>query len=388
MILLCLFNAVIYNAKGTNRTEKIIINVVLVVCFSLLMAYRPSFVPDTLSYKQIFDNIKVGESYSFNIFGENERVEYGFLYLVKFYKIFSDNVRFFFFIVCLASVSIFLYGTNRIVTKFMRQKICVPAVMAFYIPYFGIFYNGIAIRQGLAMAMCVLAFSFLIYKKYLRSVLFWFFAFLFHRLSFIFIFIMVAYQILRYFKISSIIYVVVAVICLLIVFLGFGYIINQYTFDFLLNILNKIGLDSAYSDYLANYNNHSFPLNLVFYTFCCLIMVYLARKRRPIKNLINIYIIGIVIMNLLIGSETIWRGTDYFIMFSILIVSCFMTMQGYKVGKSHNRNIIEMRGHTESRVYVLRKQSSLYWALIALMGLGFFLISVNVIFPELIELGI
>lgn len=390
LILLCLFFAVIYSNKRTSNQERKFISIFLVIGFSLLITFRPDNIPDTEIYKQIFYNIKINVSYGFDIFGEAENVEYGFLYLIKIFKFFSNDVRLFFFTVCLLSVSLFLFGIKKIVVKLTGLDICVPIVLAVYISYFGIYYNGIAIRQGLAMALCTLSFAYFLNKKYIRCILFWLLAFICHRLSFILLFILVAYSILRHFKISGVIYYFIVLLCLMSGLFGIGYLINKNIFWALEAILDWLGLTSSYGHYISNYasQRNGFPLYLVFYSFCGLIMVYLVNKKRALKNLLNIYLVGIILMNLLVGVETISRGLDYLIVFSLLIISCLTAIGKRKVvTMQKNNGYIQYRCSSNQVYYKTRTLLSFNSLLIALFVVGSFLIVINIIYPDLMSLN-
>ena len=171
LIILIIISAALSGCyKKFDRTLCRIINVILILAFSLIIVFRPDTVPDTMSYIEIFGDIDSNVSYGFDLFGEYDRVEYGFLYLIKFFKYFSHNAVFFFFVVCFISVSITMKGIQMIVRNLTRREMCFPFVFAVYISYFGIYYNGIAIRQGLAIAFCTLALAFLLNRKYVRLI--------------------------------------------------------------------------------------------------------------------------------------------------------------------------------------------------------------------------
>lgn len=327
LILISLSLSFFYKRRNSNRCICRVLNVILMLSFSLIIAFRPNSIPDTLSYKEIFDDIKPNKDYGFDVFGEYNSVEFGFLYFIKIYKLFSSNVTGFFFIFCLLSVAITMHGINNIVLKYKRQRMCFPLVFAFYISYFGIYYNGIAIRQGFAIALCIWAISLFLNKKYFRSLILFFISFLFHRLSFIAIIILLLLKITNRIRFSKTAYTLIFCVLLIYCFSGFGYVINKYAFKILLDSINLIGLGGAYNSYLENFTSfiNGFPYRVVLNILLGFLLIVVIEKNDICKSLLNIYLLGIMALCVLFGISAIYRGADYFLFFSVIIVACSFT---------------------------------------------------------------
>ena len=332
LIILIIISAALSGCyKKFDRTLCRIINVILILAFSLIIAFRPDTVPDTMSYIEIFGDIDSNVSYGFDLFGEYDSVEYGFLYLIKFFKYFSHNAVFFFFVVCFISVSITMKGIQMIVRNLTRREMCFPFVFAVYISYFGIYYNGIAIRQGLAIAFCTLALAFLLNRKYVRGLLLTFVAFMFHRLSFIAFLIFLLYKLLANLRISFKAYFICLFILLVYCISGLGYYINKYAFSLLLSLLNLIGLGKAYNSYIENWALyvHGFPYRVVLNILLGFLLLMIGDRNKESKNLLNIYLVGLITLCTFFGISAIYRGADYFMYFSVLLVACSFTLGGY-----------------------------------------------------------
>ena len=209
-----------------DRHIKRAITALLILLFSVIIAFRPAYVPDTLGYNEIFDKIVVGKNYGFNIFGEYLTVEYGFLYLMMFFKAIFNNVHVFYFILTYISCLIFAYAVSQLYRRFMKADINLPMLLGVFFSYYGIYYSGIAIRQGLALSLCLLAFYFFISKKYFRSILFLFVAILVHRLSVLSIVWMLFYILFRHKNFSIKFMIAVNILCLIYyvinLIIGFG----------------------------------------------------------------------------------------------------------------------------------------------------------------------
>lgn len=367
LLLLCLLADPVYSSKSAGSFGRFAISVILVISYSVLIAYRPNDVPDKLSYISIFDNIKTNVSYGFNIFGEAERVEYGFLYTVKFYKKFSDNVTLFFFFICLISSVLFLYGVNKITRIITHKRMRLPLIFAVYISYFGIYYNGIAIRQGLAMALCVVAFAYFLRRKYIRSFLAWFIAFLFHRLSFIFVVIFLVYLLLKRRNISSKAYYIFMLVCIFLGIFRFGYLINKFTVGLLQHILNILKLDSAYLQYLALRNSY-FPRNLIFQAICGIILTYLLGKYAQAKKLLNIHMAGILVLTMGEGITAIGRGGDFFLLFAVIALSCNMPLNLTHNVLNDRNETYEVRSTKDSCVYIRNVKYGYFLVYVMLIG--------------------
>lgn len=324
-----------YKKKKFDRTLCRVINVILIAAFSAMIAFRPDTVPDTMSYKEIFGRISPNFSYGFDLFGEYDSVEYGFLYLIVFFKYLSNSVTLFFFMLCFLSVSIVMKGIQMIVENLTRREFCFPFVFAVYISYFGIYYNGIAIRQGLAIAFCTVALAFFLKRKYLLCLVLTFIAFLFHRLSFIAIPIFLLYKLLGKLRISSKTYFICLLVLLVYCFSGLGYYVNKYAFSLLLSILNLIGLGKAYSNYIENFelHIHGFPYRVVLNILLGFLLLVIGGREKESKNQFNIYLVGLFALCALFGISAIYRGADYFMFFSVLIVACSFTLGGYACKK-------------------------------------------------------
>ncbi len=311
-----------------DRHIKRAITALLILLFSVIIAFRPAYVPDTLGYNEIFDKIVVGKNYGFNIFGEYLTVEYGFLYLMMFFKAIFNNVHVFYFILTYISCLIFAYAVSQLYRRFMKADINLPMLLGVFFSYYGIYYSGIAIRQGLALSLCLLAFYFFISKKYFRSILFLFVAILVHRLSVLSIVWMLFYILFRHKNFSIKFMIAVNILCLIYyvinLIIGFGggiYVVAD-------RVLWLVGLHDAFGGWLEDYVNIPVHLSMT-NLFVCLqgfLLIYISRNSRELKFFCELYLIGEIISVLFANMYAASRLYDLFTIYSVFIISYILSI--------------------------------------------------------------
>lgn len=181
-MVLCIGN--LYEVFTNNESK---VSALFALCiFVLLVALRNIDSPDTREYIKAydaigFDNMHYGD---FNI---------GFVFLICIFKYFDANVRYFF-----AFLAIFNYATvyfvcrsiyeeysivqfkNGVVCKKIRAEFKPCIFSSLFIPYFGLFYSGVALRASIAMSFVLVSYVFLYRQKYLGYFFFLVIAMLFH----------------------------------------------------------------------------------------------------------------------------------------------------------------------------------------------------------------
>lgn len=311
-----------------DRGIKRFIIAFLIVLFSFIIAFRPNEVPDTLEYNKIFDSILVWHNYGFDIFGECLTVEYGFLYLMMFFKGICDNACFFYFFLTLITCFIFTYAVSGLFYYFVKMHINIPLLLCVFFSYYGIYYSGIAIRQGLAFALCFLAAYYFVRRKYIPSLFSLFAAFLIHRLSILTIVCLIFYALFRRKNLSVRFLATVNCLCLVYylanVMLGFG----GFIYDIADRILYLLGLHNAFGNWITHYAN--MPNHLSFTNlFICLqgfILILLSRNCRGMRLFCGIYLIGEIISVLFSNMAGASRLYDFFTIYSVCIIA-FALMQ-------------------------------------------------------------
>lgn len=323
IVLLCFMLGAVAGIKKADRGIKFFAEFVLITAFSLLIALRPEFIPDVASYNEIFYTVDVNAHYGFDFFGEYLSVEYGFLYLMKIFKIFCQNVYIFYFFLTFITVSVFVYGVKGVIYGLTKKHINVPYVMGAYFSYYGIYYNGIAIRQGLALSLCILALYFLIYKKYIRMAVSLVLAFLFHRLSILAVAVLLFYALFKKRGLTLKFYTAVCIICLIYylytAIMGTG----GFIYDVAAQVVKLFGLSESYLGWLSDYSNIPAHISLTNLFICIqgFVLIYLCRYRKPMKLFCGIYVLGMIISVLFSNMSAACRLYDFFTIYSAIIIA-------------------------------------------------------------------
>ena len=310
-------------SKG--KREELLIGTIIVIFFSVAMAWRPLEFPDTKSYNEIFQNIDMKKHYGFDPFGEILSVEYGFLYLMKFVKRFTDNVHIFYLCLNLLTCSLFMYGAKRVTEQVLNIRFHSLALLAVYMAYFGMYYTGIAIRQGLSLSLGICCIPLIKEKKYLKVCILLMLSFLVHRLAItnigvfiIFIFFHQDFGRKKYF--------IVWIACGLYLFFNTSIFLQEMFAGLLSRILPLIHMES-FLYYITDYMLDVFrisKLNIFLWLFIGILTFY-NNKAWDTKCLLNIVYAGLILSILLYTMKGSSRIYDYFTIYSVLIVGGVIT---------------------------------------------------------------
>ena len=202
IILMCLSYAFCFQRTQNNSQRKTIFWVfVFLYCF--ILAFRPEHTPDTKGYIEDFLEITAGNFFSFNghIFQKYHGYEIGFIYFIKVFKIFSNSYRLFFFlcsflgIVSMTNGLSGLYGFIDSEEQSRLQSVVFQSrdnyyirnqILAVYIACFGLLYNGISLRAGIAMGFGICSVYYFLNEKRTSGIIMAFVAIIFQRSAIIF----------------------------------------------------------------------------------------------------------------------------------------------------------------------------------------------------------
>lgn len=307
--------------KPNSKDEKIVY-ILMTIIFSLLLAYRPEMVPDTKSYKETFDIIQVGKNYGFNPFGEIYTVEYGFFYLMYLFKTIYNDIHFFYFFFNFIIILIFINSCKYLISQLYNIKeISVLTILAIYMAYFGTYYIGIAVREGMTISLLMLCLCKIEKKKYFQVLIIGIIGFLFHRLfvSTIAIFIIWFFGDIKFEKKK---YLIVWSVCGGYLFLNNSISIQEKFLGLLWNILPKLGIN-YYMGYLEDYIISSYKKSftiILLWLLIGIITIFYNEKHASFK-IVNIIYCGLIISILLYTLKGSSRIYDFFTVFTIIPLS-------------------------------------------------------------------
>lgn len=309
---------------GKIRSTRLnsIIGIIMLITFSALLAWRPTYFTDTKAYIRIFNQIDINFDYGFNPFGEILGVEYGYLYFMKFIKFFVKDVHLFFFIFNVFVSAIFMIGAKGVIEGIAKRKFNFAITLAVYMSYFGLYYMGIAIRQGMALSLSILGAALLKKKKYFLSGLALVFAFLFHRIA---ICSILTYIILYMFNkdYGKRMYLIIWSLCGVYMLFNSNTYLQDFFLKILYHIMSSLHLNSLLF-YIMEGAKETFELSVVRVFLWLSIGLYISYSYicKINKMLLNVVFSGLIVSIVLYTLSGLSRIYDFYIIYSVIIMGC------------------------------------------------------------------
>jgi len=323
--------------KDSTRKGMILLGGVLLM---FIIVLRPLEVPDTLTYKKMFDTIDINREYVYYGLLRKEYitgVEYGYFTLIEIIKTFiSDNYRVSFFIV--AIIEIFLF--NKFAKSWYGEDIRKKAYFIYFtMPYLGFMYLCVTIRAGIAMTLALNAFA--INKKGKRNIFFaaalYLLAFTFHRTIVVFLLLEIIY--LFFPKLGKKFYWILWGFNGILSFVNPVGVYNAI-FSLLITLESKISILTAYRHYYSNITigEGAISFRRLYFWGIGFLFLFLWNEKFPkeYKKMLNVYMVGLFVMNatgFMSGSSRIY---DYF----MISVPILMTEINFQDIVNINRKIL------------------------------------------------
>lgn len=275
---------------------------------------------DTKTYIDLFNNMNTLEDLSFYA----KRYEIGFLYLVRIIKYINNNPQLF----IILTSSFVLLGIAKLIVKYSNNP--WMSVFLFYtLGYFSMSMN--TIRLNIAIVICLYSYKYLVSRKYIFFILYLFIAYLFHKTAIIFLFALP----LTCLKISKRMWIGV-IASSLIFYINFSFILNRlFTFFPIYSYYEgstyldgEIRLASiikffvgfviiAISIYLDK-NNQSTEANQIRKCKKSRLTEFEIEINR--SNFQQFVMFGVIIIFLSFKFSLLSRVSDYFMIFSIIVL--------------------------------------------------------------------
>lgn len=163
----------------------------------LLVYFRPEFFSDTTAYMKMYERADWSWMNNVDLRAREPKstTEYGWVFFMLVFK--SLGISFRGFSACITAFSIFAcyFFTKKSCLFFAGVSSKDPQdaldfyrghrleVFALYLAFTGLFYNFVAIRSGLSLALIMMAAGFLLDRKYVFTLLFVFVSFAIQRMS-------------------------------------------------------------------------------------------------------------------------------------------------------------------------------------------------------------
>ena len=303
-----------------KRNQRVYFAIVFIIFFSVLMAMRPEETKDTLNYIKAFENINIPITGSFNLLQKYQGYEWGYLLLAEVFKYWSINYRIFFFFVSFTGTTMSVVGLKRISDCVEeKNKDYWGTVLAIYISSFGMLYNGISARAGLAMGIGIFATSLLWQRKLLRGVILTFLAFTIQRSTIIFvaIFIILEYMPAITKQVHMIVWGIFGAIMFSKLSLRLYFMLNPL----IVKIFNDYKITGFASYFIDGIDTAVGLRDIYMWLLYGALIVLMTRNNVKYKNCLNVVMAGAFIVVTMYSVRSISRVYD---MFFLLMVPCMV----------------------------------------------------------------
>lgn len=288
----------------------------LLIAFIVIIALRDFSVPDTEAYVSFFQS----QEFSF-LSNKTFLYEKGFAILTILIKAITHNHIVYFGLLAFLNVVVIgwafsllgkrenVYNINYLLIGYLS-----------YISFFGLFYNAIVLRAGLAISCLFLLL--VIENKKVHLILITL-AFFFHQTS---LFFLIGYPFFFARKLTSKAYFLVGILLLVIHLSGFSvYFVNSLMF-FLNQILASLSDTQfsklqIYSKSLLNIE-YNISFRLLFYELSFLFFAYSQALNKSLKfyRFLNLYLIGLIISVFFSSVSQIFRLTDFLLISFVFLI--------------------------------------------------------------------
>lgn len=285
-----------------------------VVFFSVLMAIRPTDTKDTMNYINAFSDFQSGQTYGINLLQKYNGFELGYIYLNRIFKIFSNNYRVFFFIITIAGVTLTIVALKRLCCKTeQNEKYLFGLIFSAYISYFGLLYNGISLRAGLAIGLGLTAVNWMIENKLVEALIFILLAVSIQRSAFLFVII---YFVIKFFPLLKMkVHLLIWFVMGIFLFNGIGSSILILVSNMLSNIISRYNI-SGFGAYLAELEA-GIGLRDVYLWLLYGVLILFMNYSEYYMRYLNVIMIGTLIVVFLHDIRAIARIHDMFFVFMV-----------------------------------------------------------------------
>ena len=323
---------------------------IFIIPFCVLIANRSVEVPDTEAYLTYYGL----ENTSLDDYGqiENCGFELGFRVYTKLIKLLvGDEAVWYFAFIALTNLLIIDYSMNRISRLFreeyknnnlfgkdvgganvLKESFFSIMPLTLYVSFFGLYFNAIVLRSGIALSLLVFASSIAIkegkkWRDYLLLIALLCVAYLFHATAVIgglIIFVVLVTDqlppknyLLAWFSI------------------GFLYFTNLFSwfgnmaFSAVasLNTLPFLALKLSYYEGEVVFDIGRVAMKFMFFWAMALVLIIHNRSSKIYYKYLNVYLAGLALWAVFRSVLLIERITDYFLLFSVVLFYLFLSQQ-------------------------------------------------------------
>ncbi len=319
---------------------------IFIIPFCLLIANRSEFVPDTGAYMDFWDELAAFE------INEAIAFELGFQYYSSFLKFFiGDDVRLYFAVLTLFNLLLIDFSVFRIEQVLKREAEAGSGIVLYgnrlwrltdfsiipltlYVAFFGLYFNAIILRVGVAFSLLVFASVFAVktnrrWVDYACLVALCVISYFMHATAVVAIPLLLVLLFSR--KYPTQLYLWVWVIAGVIYFTNMSSQLGEKVFSRMLSLTSFTEFTTKLSNYEGSilYETDKVAFKYLFHWSMSLVLILDIRKERSVvyAKYLNVYLLGVVIFSLFRSVLLVERVTDYFLLFSFVLFFIFLLKQ-------------------------------------------------------------
>lgn len=334
-----------------SSAEKVVrlnfIKWLFIIPFCLLVANRSVRVPDTDVYMSYF----LLEDPSF-LFYNDYGYELGFQTLTKMFKfLVGENYTLYFGLIILTNLLIIDFALTRIckiyyldqhdllssndLGKSIKENVYSVLPLTLYVAFFGLYFNAIVLRVGIALSLLLLTSSFAIkpnkrVSDYLLIILLLVLSYFFHATAVLGVLVILIILFSK--RLSKKTYIWIFSIIGVIYFLNLTSRLGGSVFAFI-SSLNAL---TMFSSKLTGYEGDSYSkiffsegisMKFIFYWFMSFVLILNRSPSKIYYKYLHVYLAGLAVFALFRSVLFVERVTDFFLLFSFVLFFLFLLKQ-------------------------------------------------------------
>lgn len=321
---------------------------IFIIPFALIIANRSLDVPDTEVYMSYLISEDT-EFYRYLDFG----YEPGFQTMTKLYKLLlDDNYTIYFLMITVINLIIVDYSMQRIskvyyaeendeqsnsvyitlYEKFIYNNNFSIFPLTLYVAYYGLYFNAIVLRVGIALSLVILSTSFALKEKKYKTDYFWIvliltISYFFHSTALLGIIINLIIVFSKRFSNKT--YIVLWILIGLFYFSN----ITSRLGDTIFGMITSLNSLTVVSTKLENYegydifNAQGISFKFIFYYLMSFVLLFENVNSKIYFKILNILFVGLFLFAIFRSVLLIERVTDYFLLFTIIAFYFYLLQQ-------------------------------------------------------------
>lgn len=353
LILVVIGISILFLAVGDTKIQ--IISLLAIICvLSYICSVRSLNSADTSNY---FHYYKIGRDITKFYFGlgrdYNPWVENWFINFCWLCNYLGFSFAQFLFIVAFLVNSISLFSIVSIYREFYPEDNKLYGIISVIILFFsqyGILYAYVAIRGGLALALCLLSFCCFTKRRYFGGILSVVAAIALQNFSWVFLIVLFIY-VLRINKRDNKVLLALFLLLLIFAFVRVDIVITRWLSGS--SAFTSIFSNDAYYD--QSDTSYGIKKGILLYLFQNIYLLYLLKDRfdKKTNNLFIIILVGSIISATISSNATI-RISNYFLVFQVFLYSEYLTKRDNSKEAVVHSIIITVLIPVISSIYMLR----------------------------------